>query len=172
MQVGAIVLTQHQLHASYWFFIRWTYFLPMQQNVQSMLQGQGFASPQCQMISLPNGYQTPNTRNQNVQRTPANQNVIQTPLDKKCYNFGQKGHFAITCPNPRSCPPLTLTPNSASPPNRDGISSPVQARQSYAEERVNQLAMKEAQNAPNEWYIPHQLEFRSNHFFDLLSFLL
>jgi hypothetical protein len=40
-------------------------FRPMQPNVQSMLQptGQGFVTPQRQMISCPNGYQTPNTGN-------------------------------------------------------------------------------------------------------------
>jgi hypothetical protein len=64
-------------------------FRPMKENVQQMPQptGQGFATPQRQIISRPNGYQTPNTGNQNVQRTPANQSVIQTPPDKKCYNF-------------------------------------------------------------------------------------
>jgi hypothetical protein len=114
-----------------------------------MLQptGQGFVTPQRQMISHPNGYQTPNTGNWSVQRTPANQNVIQTPPDKKRYNCGQKDHFAIACPNPHSRPPLTPTSNSAPPPNRNGNSSPVQSRQSYAEQRVNQLAMEEAQNA-------------------------
>jgi hypothetical protein len=49
-------------------------FRPTQQNVQPMLQptGQGFVTPQRQVISCPNGYQTPNTGNQSVQRTPAN----------------------------------------------------------------------------------------------------
>jgi hypothetical protein len=105
-------------------------FRPMQQNVQQMPQPsrQGFATPQHQIISCPNDYQTPNTRNQNVQRTTTNQSVIQTPSDKKCYNSRQKGHFAITCPNPRSCPPLILAPNSALPPNRNGHSSLLPAR--------------------------------------------
>jgi hypothetical protein len=43
--------------------------------------------------------------------------------------------------------PPPSTPNSAPPPNRNGNSSPVQSRQNYAEGRVNQLAMEEAQNA-------------------------
>jgi hypothetical protein len=65
-------------------------FHPTQQDVQPMLQptGQGFVTPQRQMISRPNGYQTPNTGNRCVQRTPSNQNVIQIPLDNKCYNCG------------------------------------------------------------------------------------
>jgi hypothetical protein len=40
--------------------------------------GQGFVTPQCQMISHPNSYQTPNTRNHRVQRTPIIQDT--TPM--------------------------------------------------------------------------------------------
>jgi hypothetical protein len=123
---------------------------PIKQNVHPMLQptGQRFVTPQHQMISRPNGYQTPNTRNRNVQRTPANLSVIRTPPEKKCYNYGQKGHFVIMRPNPCSHPPLTPTSNSKPPLNCNGMSSPVQARQNYAQGRFNQLAMEEAQNAP------------------------
>jgi hypothetical protein len=98
-------------------------FRPMQQNVQLMPQpnGQGFATTQRQIISHPNSYQTPNTGNWSGQRTPANQNVIQTPADKKCYSCGHKGHFAIACPNLHSRPPLTPTPNSALPLKRNRI---------------------------------------------------
>jgi hypothetical protein len=123
---------------------------PMKQNVHPMPQptGQGFVTPQHQMISHPNGYQTPNTGNWNVQRTPMNQSVIQTPPDMKCYNYGQKGHFTIMRPNPRSCPPPTPTSNSEPPLNCNGNSILVQARQNYAQGRFNQLAMEEAQNTP------------------------
>jgi hypothetical protein len=38
----------------------------------------------------------------------SNQNAIQTPPDKKFYDCEEKGHFAITCPNPCACPPLPL----------------------------------------------------------------
>jgi hypothetical protein len=100
------------------------------------------------MISCPNDYQTPDTENQNVQRTLANQNVIQAPPDKKCYNCEKKGHFTITCPNSCSHPPLTLAANSTPPLNHNGDSNPVKAKQNYACGRVNQVAMEEAQNAP------------------------
>jgi hypothetical protein len=50
------------------------------------------------MISCPNSYQTPNTGNQNVQRTPANQSVIQTPPNKKWYNYGWKATLLLRAP--------------------------------------------------------------------------
>jgi hypothetical protein len=65
----------------------------------------------------------------------------------KCYNCGQNGHFTNSYPNPRSRPPLTTEATLAPPPTRNGSSTPTQAQQNYARERVNQVAMEEAQNA-------------------------
>jgi hypothetical protein len=49
----------------------------------------------------------------------------QTPLSKKYYNYKEKGHLAITCPNPRSCCPLPLSAKSA--PSLKGRSTSVKA---------------------------------------------
>jgi hypothetical protein len=84
--------------------------------------GHEFVTPQRQMTPCPNGYQTPNIGNQNVQKTLTDHNAIQTPPYKKCYNYEQNGHFAISCPNLRACPPLTPTANSAPPANYNGNS--------------------------------------------------
>jgi cellular nucleic acid-binding protein len=49
----------------------------------------------------------------------------QTPLDKNCYNYEEKGHFVVTCSNPRSRPPLPPSRNAA--PNHKGGSISVKA---------------------------------------------
>jgi hypothetical protein len=110
--------------------------------------GQGFSSPQNQMIPLANDFQTPYTRIQNVLRLHATQDATQAPTKRKCYNCEERGHIAARCPNPCSRPPLTPTGNSGPPPNCNGNANPVQARQDFAQGRVNQLAMEEAQNTP------------------------
>jgi hypothetical protein len=65
----------------------------------------------------------------------------------KCYACGEKGHLTNQCPNP--CPrpnqPATTTPA----PTRGANSVPVAARQNYARGRVNNVAVEEAQEAPD-----------------------
>jgi hypothetical protein len=48
--------------------------------------------------------------------TQGNQNMAQTPVYKKCYNYGQKSHFANVCPNQQYCPDVTTVATST--PNR------------------------------------------------------
>jgi hypothetical protein len=49
----------------------------------------------------------------------------QTPQDKKCYNYKEKGHFVVNCSNPHSHPPLPPSTNAA--PNHKGGSTSVKA---------------------------------------------
>jgi hypothetical protein len=94
--------------------------------------GQGFVTPQRQMILCRNLFQTPNTLNQSVQITPTgeNQNVQRTPATqgempvksgKICFNCGKPGHFALQCPDPRQ--PSTPTQGTTAPPNRNRSST-------------------------------------------------
>jgi hypothetical protein len=123
-------------------------FCPVAQSFQPMPQpaGQGFVTPQWQMTPRPNLFQTPNTGNQSAPRTPTDYTTTQDPSHKKCYNCEQKGHFANSCPNPCSRPPLTLEATSAPPPTHKGSSTSTQADQNYTQGRVNQMSMQEAQN--------------------------
>jgi hypothetical protein len=107
--------------------------------------GQGFVTPQQQMISLSNLFQTPKTRKQSPQGTPTTQNATPNKVNNTCFNCDQKGHYANRCPSRRQS--STPTPGMAAPPTHNGCSTPVQAQQNYAHERVNQVTMEEAQNA-------------------------
>jgi hypothetical protein len=87
-------------------------FHPAQPQFQPRLQavGQEFSTSQCQVNQHPKNFQTPATRNQNVQKTQVAQDP--TKAECKCYACGEKGHHANRCPNlrPRPNHPSTTTP--------------------------------------------------------------
>jgi hypothetical protein len=43
----------------------------------------------------------------------ATQNTAQTPLDRKYYNYGERGHYFNTCPDPHIHLPSALIMNTA-----------------------------------------------------------
>jgi hypothetical protein len=114
-------------------------FCPAQPQFQPRSQsaGQGFSTPQRQVIHCSNIFQTHATGNQSVQRTQAAQNL--SPANRKCYACGEKGHVAIRCPNPRTCPPQQSAPAITHGAN----SVPIAVKQNYGHGR--DAAMEEAQ---------------------------
>jgi hypothetical protein len=97
------------------------------------------------VIQRPNNLQTPTAGNQSVQKTQAAQDPLQA--DRRCYNCGDKGHYANRCPNPRTHTNQTATATPA--PTSGANSIPLAAKQNYARGRVNHVTMEEAQEAPD-----------------------
>jgi hypothetical protein len=62
-------------------------------------------------------------------------------------HVGRKGHFANQCPNPRSRPPPMAV--STPTPTHGANSIPVAGRQNYVRGKVNNVAVEEAQEAPD-----------------------
>jgi hypothetical protein len=145
-------------------------FYIMQQSVQPIPQPtrEGFVSPQRQLISRPNDYQTPNTRNYRMQWAPATQDTTPLKAGKTCFNYGRKGHFALQCLDQRQ--QSTATRGMPPPPNRNGNSTVIKARQNYAQGRVNQLVMAESHDTPMNGTILTKLEYCSNHSFTSFLF--
>jgi Tfp pilus assembly protein FimV len=108
--------------------------------------GQGFVTPQQQMILRTNLFQTPNTESQSAQGTLTTPNATLNKANTTCFNCGQKGHYANRCPS--RCKSSTPTPATPAQPSHNGDSTPIQAQQNYAQGRVNQVTMEETQNAP------------------------
>jgi hypothetical protein len=93
----------------------------------------------------PKNSQTPAVGNQSVQRTQPAQNPLQG--ERRCYAYGEKGHFANQCPNPRNRPRQITVSTPA--PTREANSVPVATRQNYVHKKVNHVAVEEAQEAPD-----------------------
>jgi hypothetical protein len=60
--------------------------------------------------------------------------MAQTPTYKKCYNYGQKGHFANVCPNLQYRPDMTMIATST--PNRQ-VNSIVSTIQQQFQQRLH-----------------------------------
>jgi hypothetical protein len=105
------------------------FFRPVPPSSQAMPRpaGQGFVTPQQQMILHPILFQTPNTRNQSAQGTPTTPNATPNKANTTCFNCGQKGHCANCCPSRHKS--STATPGTPTPPpNYKGSSTPTQAQ--------------------------------------------
>jgi hypothetical protein len=122
-------------------------FRPAQPLFQPKPQvaGQGYSTPQPQVIQCPNNFWTHATLNQSVQRTQAAQNPLQG--EQKCYACGERGHFANQCPTPCSRPPQTAVSTTVAICGANSIL--VAAKQNYVRGKVNHVTVEEAQEAPD-----------------------
>jgi hypothetical protein len=139
MECKRKLVRQHQPGSSSWSCVVAPSAGPTFHPTQPQVAGHGYSTPQCQVIQRPNNFQTPATGNQNVQRTQAAQNPLQG--ERKCYAYGERGHFANQCPNPHNHPPQTAV--STPTPTRGANSVPVAARQNYVRGKVNHVIVEE-----------------------------
>jgi hypothetical protein len=101
-------------------------FHPAQPQFQPRPQaaGQEFSTPQRQGIQRSNNLQTPTVGNQSPQRTQVTEDPQQA--DRRCYNYGEKGHYTNRFPNSRT---RANQPAIATPaPTRGANSDPVAAK--------------------------------------------
>jgi hypothetical protein len=107
---------------------------------------QGYIAPQRQVIKHTGNLQTPTAGNQNMQMLQATPNTTKDPVKRRCFNCGEKGHYAHVCSKLRSHPNRLSSTNSS--PNRGANSIFMTTRQNIARGRVNQVVVEEAQDAP------------------------
>jgi hypothetical protein len=67
--------------------------------------------------------------------------------ERKCNACGERGQFANQCPNPRTHPPQIAV--STPTPTHGANSVHVANKQNYVREKVNHVAVEEAQEAPD-----------------------
>jgi hypothetical protein len=85
-------------------------FRPIQQQPQQRPQfqprpplvDQGFQSHQRQFTPRKINFKSTNPRNQTMSRSPTTQTTSQNPIDRRCFNCGENGHFEDACPKPRA----------------------------------------------------------------------
>jgi hypothetical protein len=126
-------------------------FYPAQPLFQLKIHavGQGYSTPQRQVIQCHNNFQAPTAGNQSVQRNQATQNTLQG--EWKCYDCGEQDHFASQCPNTRNRPPQTAV--STPTPTRGANFVLVAARQNYVHGKV----ISSITNCINGYMPPDQL---------------
>jgi hypothetical protein len=106
---------------------------------------QGYAAPQHQVIKPTSNLQTPTAGNQNMQRLQIIPNTTKGPIKRRCFNYGEKDHYAHVCPKLQSHP--NRMPSTNPSPNRGANSVFMTTRQNLARGRVNQVVVEEAQDA-------------------------
>jgi hypothetical protein len=100
---------------------------------------QSYQTPLHQFIQCANISQTVVPGSHNGPRRHTIQRLVQNPTDGRCFNYGEKGHFASACPKPRNCPNQTPTTNIV--PNRNGNPTPMPSRQNFVHDRVNHVTV-------------------------------
>jgi hypothetical protein len=98
------------------------------------------------MLKHTSNLQAPTAGNQNKQVLQATPNTTKDSVKRRCFNYGEKDHYAHVCPKLRSHP--NRMPSTSPSPNRGANSVFLTTRQNFARGRVNQVVVEEAQDAP------------------------
>jgi hypothetical protein len=81
-----------------------------------------------------------------MERLHVTPNTMKDPIKWRCFNYGEKDHYALVRPKLQSHPNQMSSTNPS--PNRGANSIFMTTRQNLARERVNQVVVEEAQDAP------------------------